>query len=61
KSVEKRSSDERDKYIHMYNRFNERFLGFERKQLDQMRRILNNLTSDQHQLLLGTKNNLYLF
>ncbi|CAF1608880.1 unnamed protein product [Rotaria magnacalcarata] len=55
KSVEKRSSDERDKYIHMYNRFNERFLGFERKQLDQMRRILNNLTSDQHQLLLETQ------
>ncbi|CAF4651275.1 unnamed protein product, partial [Rotaria sp. Silwood1] len=51
KSAEKRANDERDKYLHMYNRLNERFFTFERKQLDQMRRILNILTSDQYKIL----------
>ncbi|CAF2660495.1 unnamed protein product [Rotaria sp. Silwood2] len=51
KSAEKRAHDERDKYSHMYNRLNERFLAFEQKQLDQMRRILNILTSDQYKIL----------
>ena len=37
----------------MYNRTNERFLTFERKQLDQMRRILSILTPDQHKALSG--------
>ncbi|CAF0889259.1 unnamed protein product [Rotaria sordida] len=51
KSAEKRANDERDKYLYMYNRLNERFLAFEQKQLDQMRRILNILTSDQNKIL----------
>jgi hypothetical protein len=43
----------------MYNHTNERFLAFEHKQLDQIRRILNNiLTSDQHETLSG-KNKIF--
>lgn len=58
KSAEKHASDERDKYSQMYNRINERFLSFERKQLAQMRRILQMLTSEQHKALYGKKGNL---
>ena len=43
----------------MYNRTNERFLAFERKQLDQMRRILSILTSDQQKFLSGKNKSLY--
>ena len=32
KSAEKRANDEREKYIQMYNRTNERLLTFERRQ-----------------------------
>lgn len=60
KSSEKHANEEREKYLHLYNRLNERFIAFERKQLDQMRRILNNLSSDQHHLLTG-KHHLYCF
>jgi hypothetical protein len=60
KSAEKRANDERDKYIQMYNRTNERFLAFERKQLDQLRLILTMLTPDQHRFLSG-KNKFLLF
>jgi len=45
----------------MYNHTNERFLAFEHKQLDQMRRILINiLTRDQHKILCG-KNKIFFF
>jgi hypothetical protein len=37
----------------MYNQTNERFLAFEHKQLDQIRRILSTLTSDQLEILSG--------
>ncbi len=59
KSAEKQANDEREKYLQMYNHTNERFLAFEHKQLDQIRRILNNiLTSDQHETLSG-KNKIF--
>ena len=53
KSAEKRANDERDKYIQMYNRTSDRFLAFERKQLDQLRLILTMLTPDQQRFLSG--------
>jgi hypothetical protein len=60
KSAEKRANDEREKFSQMYHRTNERFLTFERKQLDQLRRILTILTPDQHKILEG-KNKFFLF
>ncbi|UJR08807.1 hypothetical protein I4U23_013062 [Adineta vaga] len=56
KSAEKRAIDEREKYLQMYNRLNERFLQFERKQLDQMRQILSILTSNQYKTLSINQN-----
>jgi hypothetical protein len=45
----------------MYNHRNERFLAFEHKQLDQMRRILTSiLTTDQHKILFG-RNKIFIF
>ncbi|CAF0897484.1 unnamed protein product [Adineta ricciae] len=51
RTAEKRAINEREKYLQMYNRTNERFVQFERKQLDQMRRILSILTPNQHKTL----------
>jgi hypothetical protein len=52
-SIEKHAKDERDKYVQIYARTHDRFVAFEKKQLDQMRRLLTILTSDQRKLLTG--------
>ncbi|CAF1525948.1 unnamed protein product [Adineta steineri] len=57
KSSEKRANDEYEKYYQMYNRTNERFVTFQRKQLDQMHRILNKLTIDQHRTFAVNQDN----
>ncbi|CAF0979678.1 unnamed protein product [Adineta steineri] len=51
KSAQKYLNNERDKYIQIYGRTHEHFVTFEKKQLEQMRRLLTILTSDQHKLL----------
>ncbi|CAF0928006.1 unnamed protein product [Adineta ricciae] len=50
-TAEKHASDERDKYIQIYARTHDRFLAFEKKQLEQMRRLLTILTYDQLKVL----------
>lgn len=60
KSAEKLANDEREKYLQMYNRTNERFIAFEHKQLDQVHRILNNLATDENKTPSG-KNQSFLF
>ncbi|CAF0989982.1 unnamed protein product [Adineta steineri] len=57
KSSEKRANDEYEKYYQIYNRTNERFVTFERKQLDQMHRILNKLTINQHRTFAVNQDN----
>ncbi|CAF0784852.1 unnamed protein product [Adineta steineri] len=51
KLAQKYLNNERDKYIQIYGRTHEHFVAFEKKQLEQMRRLLTILTSDQHKLL----------
>ena len=51
--AEKHASDERDKYVQIYARIHDRFLAFEKKQLEQMRRLLMILTHDQLKVLTG--------
>lgn len=53
KSAEKHANEEREKYLQLYNSTNERFMAFERKQLEQMHRILNNLTTDENKTPSG--------
>ncbi|UJR37428.1 hypothetical protein I4U23_030131 [Adineta vaga] len=50
-SSEKHANDERDKYVQIYGHTHDRFVAFEKKQLQQMRRLLTILTSDQHKIL----------
>ncbi|CAF0777473.1 unnamed protein product [Rotaria sp. Silwood1] len=50
-AAEKHANNERDKYLQIYARTHDRFVAFEKKQLNQMRRLLTVLTSDQHKVL----------
>ncbi|CAF3525289.1 unnamed protein product [Rotaria sordida] len=58
--TEQHAKNERDKYVQIYARTHDRFIAFEKKQLNQMRRLLTVLTSDQHKVLneiFGSKEN----
>ncbi|CAF3458537.1 unnamed protein product [Rotaria socialis] len=50
----KHAYDERDKYLKIYARTHERFVAFEKKQLEQMRRLLTVLTIDQYKFVTET-------
>ncbi|CAM4773316.1 unnamed protein product [Rotaria magnacalcarata] len=50
-AAEKHAYDERDKYLKIYARTHERFIVFEKKQLEQMRRLLTVLTTDQYKFV----------
>ena len=49
----KHANDERDKYLQIYAQTHERFVSFERKQLQQMRRLLLMLSFEQYKALMG--------
>lgn len=53
-SIEQHARDERAKYLQIYARTHERFVAFEKKQMEQMRRLFTVLTSDQRKALIGT-------
>ena len=52
-TAEKHANAEQEKYVQIYARTHDRFIAFERKQLQQMRRLLTILTFDQYKALTG--------
>lgn len=60
-TAEKYANDERDKYVQIYARIHDRFVAFERKQLEQLRRLLLTLTSDQYKVLTGNTSHTSVF
>ena len=52
----KHVQNERDKYLQIYARIHEHFVAFEKKQLEQIRRVLSILTYDQYKVVTGKNN-----
>jgi len=49
------ANDEREKYLQIYARTHERFITFQQKQLQQMRRLLMILSFEQYKALIGSE------